>query len=65
MFGFVTKYACDRRTDRETDRRTDRDTIATPKTALASLRRAVKVARSLEPVLDQLGKSSETDFDTR
>ena len=42
FFGLVTKHACDRQTDRQTDRRTDR--ITTPKTALAQLRRAVKIA---------------------
>ena len=36
FFGFVTKHACDRRTDRHTDR------ITIPKTALAYLLRAVK-----------------------
>jgi len=41
FFGLVTKHACDIRTDRQTDRRTDR--ITTPKTALAELRRAVKM----------------------
>ena len=37
FFGLVTKHACDRRTDRRTDR------ITTPKTALAQLRRTVKI----------------------
>ena len=42
FFGFVTKHACqtDGRTDRQTDGQTYR--IATPKTALAQLRRTVK-----------------------
>jgi len=39
LFGYLTKHACD--CDRRTDRRTDR--ITTPKTALASLRRLVKM----------------------
>jgi len=38
FFGLVTKHACDRQTDGQTDR------ITTPKTALASLRRAVKIS---------------------
>ena len=37
FFGLVTKHACDRQTDGRTDR------ITTPKTALAQLRRAVKI----------------------
>ena len=39
FFGLVTKHACDRRTDGRTDR------ITTPKTALAQLRRAVKMMK--------------------
>jgi len=41
FFGLVTKHACDKQTDGQTDGRTDR--ITTPKTALAWLRRAVKM----------------------
>ena len=37
FFGLVTKHACDRQADRRTDRNT------TPKTALAQLRRGVKI----------------------
>ena len=37
FFELVKKHACDRQTDRQTDR------ITTPKTALAQLRRAVKM----------------------
>ena len=37
FFGLVAKHACDRRTDGQTDR------ITTAKTALAQLRRAVKM----------------------
>ena len=46
FFGLVTKHACDRQTDRQTDGHTDgrTDRITTPKTALAQLRRAVKMA---------------------
>ena len=39
FFGLVTKHACDRRTEGRTDR------ITIPKTALAQLRRAVKINR--------------------
>ena len=38
QFGFVTKHACDTRTDGRTELR-----VTTPKIALAQLRRAVKI----------------------
>ena len=43
FFGLVTKHACDRQMDGQTDGQTDR--ITTPKTALAQLRRAVKIRK--------------------
>ena len=43
FFELVTKHACDRRTDRWTDLQTDGQNNTTTKTALAQLRRAVKM----------------------
>ena len=47
LFGFVTKHACDRQTDRRTDR------ITTLKTALAYLRRAVKMIFHIDMTLSR------------
>ena len=49
FFGLVTKHACDRQTDRRTDR------ITTPKTALASLHRAVTRVKGVLPSAHRTG----------
>ena len=56
FFGLVTKHACDRRTDGRTDGQTDR--ITTPKTALAQLRRAVKIILTAEIILFHFRRGS-------